>query len=704
MCGVKLDGWEPGDVPLLEHLAHSSGCGWALSLSVVREDEDRDPMSEDMIEARRATYATLWPHESKKGWKCKTQKMIEAGWSYDPGPEAEDGVTCFYCNLSLDGWEPKDNPMDEHAKRSPDCPFFALVEQYAAAAAAVKPSAKSKKGRLSRVSKGSRLSTQSIMSTFSEAPSMMSLGDAGMDHDMAMEDSVAVDDSVATVATNASTTGKSRKKGGKAKTTTKGKKKAAREEIVESTVTYPSLIETTSQSPKHEEPVIPSPPPAPVEAPPVSVEIVPKTRGRKAKGKAAEDSQIEGSSMMDQAPKAKKGRGRPKKASVAPDHPDESQLQSELDTAASFADGAEKTESSEILAVEEPARLKKKPGGPALKGKKGKKAAKETREESQADTMEIEPTAEEESAAITMQEEPTESTPPQPKRKRGRPSKQAQRVSAVESPSAISVPIEEELEPERAEPTPAASEFEPTPTPQKPRSSHISIPPATQDQPSPIDLPSPASESAHSTPAAHAASNPPTPKITLHPRPNVPPPLANTKALFPQPHSILTSPTKTTTVALAASTPNRSPQRRPASPSKILAQLTSTVPWAAADLETVFFPSPEKENESADVAARLLETGGKLSSPEKEMSVEEWVRWRADKGEERLRQECERMVSLFEAQAARAQASLGAFRSFSEWEGLGELTWGLGEVCVWLDRVNECGVGKWLDAWFGTLG
>lgn len=111
MCGVKLDGWEPGDVPLLEHLAHSSGCGWALSLSVVREDEDRDPMSEDMIEARRATYATLWPHESKKGWKCKTQKMIEAGWSYDPGPEAEDGVTCFYCNLSLDGWEPKDNPM-----------------------------------------------------------------------------------------------------------------------------------------------------------------------------------------------------------------------------------------------------------------------------------------------------------------------------------------------------------------------------------------------------------------------------------------------------------------------------------------------------------------------------------------------------------------------------------------------------------------
>lgn len=38
-------------------------------------------------------------------------KMVEAGWCYDPSPEFDDGVTCFYCNLSLDGWEPKDNPL-----------------------------------------------------------------------------------------------------------------------------------------------------------------------------------------------------------------------------------------------------------------------------------------------------------------------------------------------------------------------------------------------------------------------------------------------------------------------------------------------------------------------------------------------------------------------------------------------------------------
>ncbi|MBE7181547.1 MAG: hypothetical protein INR71_10130, partial [Terriglobus roseus] len=54
--------------------------------------------------------------------------MIEAGWCYDPSPECDDGSTCFYCNLSLDGWEPKDNPLDEHQRRSPDCPFFELLE------------------------------------------------------------------------------------------------------------------------------------------------------------------------------------------------------------------------------------------------------------------------------------------------------------------------------------------------------------------------------------------------------------------------------------------------------------------------------------------------------------------------------------------------------------------------------------------------
>jgi hypothetical protein len=40
-------------------------------------------------------------------------KMIAAGWHFSPSTELgmEDLVTCAYCALSLDGWEPKDDPM-----------------------------------------------------------------------------------------------------------------------------------------------------------------------------------------------------------------------------------------------------------------------------------------------------------------------------------------------------------------------------------------------------------------------------------------------------------------------------------------------------------------------------------------------------------------------------------------------------------------
>ena len=140
LCAVKLDGWEPEDDALHEHVSHGGHCHYAQALYaglLARENGDAvnaDPMGEELIAARRGTFegGIGWPHEKKKGWKCKTQKMVEAGWCFDPAPVASgeeddgDGVTCFYCTLSLDGWEPKDDPLHEHKRRSPDCIFFAL--------------------------------------------------------------------------------------------------------------------------------------------------------------------------------------------------------------------------------------------------------------------------------------------------------------------------------------------------------------------------------------------------------------------------------------------------------------------------------------------------------------------------------------------------------------------------------------------------
>jgi hypothetical protein len=34
-----------------------------------------NPQSAKMVEARKATFAGRWPHEGKKGWKCKTKQV-----------------------------------------------------------------------------------------------------------------------------------------------------------------------------------------------------------------------------------------------------------------------------------------------------------------------------------------------------------------------------------------------------------------------------------------------------------------------------------------------------------------------------------------------------------------------------------------------------------------------------------------------------
>lgn len=78
LCGKGLDGWEAGDDPLLEHLKHASHCGWAIVSAIQAEVGNYahlDPISPNMTEARKATFAGIWPHEVKKGWKCKTKQV-----------------------------------------------------------------------------------------------------------------------------------------------------------------------------------------------------------------------------------------------------------------------------------------------------------------------------------------------------------------------------------------------------------------------------------------------------------------------------------------------------------------------------------------------------------------------------------------------------------------------------------------------------
>ncbi|EEP82323.1 predicted protein [Uncinocarpus reesii 1704] len=120
-----------------------------------------DPTSVEIVEARRATFGTWWPYDGKKGWKCKMEKMVEAGWYFCPNDESDDFVSCAYCDLGLDGWERGDDPFYEHYRRSPECSFFHFAPI---------PGKKGTKGRSmsSRSSKASRVSTQSTLSAWSE--------------------------------------------------------------------------------------------------------------------------------------------------------------------------------------------------------------------------------------------------------------------------------------------------------------------------------------------------------------------------------------------------------------------------------------------------------------------------------------------------------------------------------------------------------
>lgn len=91
--------------------------------------------------------------------------MVEAGWYYDPTEETPDGVTCPYCSLSLDSWEPNDDPLEEHRRRAPSCIFFVLTDIYHPV-----DGAGTQKGR-STSSRSSSVSTKSTTKTAAKSRS-----------------------------------------------------------------------------------------------------------------------------------------------------------------------------------------------------------------------------------------------------------------------------------------------------------------------------------------------------------------------------------------------------------------------------------------------------------------------------------------------------------------------------------------------------
>ena len=105
-------------------------------------------------------------------------------------------------------------------------------------------------------------------------------------------------------------------------------------------------------------------------------------------------------------------------------------------------------------------------------------------------------------------------------------------------------------------------------------------------------------------------------------------------------------------IPLAASTPMRSPSKN------AFSKLHSTMPWTAVDLEMVFLGSPTAVKENLPFGFGTDANDHTLASPEKKMTVEQWIQFNAQQGEEKLRAECERLVGKFEGEGMRALKTL----------------------------------------------
>ena len=104
----------------------------------------------------------------------------------------------------------------------------------------------------------------------------------------------------------------------------------------------------------------------------------------------------------------------------------------------------------------------------------------------------------------------------------------------------------------------------------------------------------------------------------------------------------------------------QTPRARIQSPSKQnlnTGGLKTSHPWVPIDIEDILFAGgSDKENASANGPLNGIK--GELTSPEKRMTVEEWILWNAKNGEDRLKRECERLVGHFESEGSRAMRVL----------------------------------------------
>lgn len=256
--------------------------------------------------------------------------------------------------------------------------------------------------------------------------------------------------------------------------------------------------------------------------------------------------------------------------------------------------------------------------------------------------------------------------------KRGRPPKKAQAavisndneeaktVAKAPEPEPLAVPAAEE-EPEAAE----VSDEDVTvveidqrvsrkPSP-APEDSPFAIQPAATSDAEP-QLLMPPKTPGHQTSPAQSAK-----QATVSPSPS---PQASDEENRPPSSKPGTTSSKASRVPLGELPVTTPPRQISMSPSKqppnVIGGLQSTEQWSEVDLDLIFeehYHDQEKTG-AGGLVDRFLAKGGELTDQERRMTVEEWIYHNAGKAEEKLKFECESMVSKFESEGSRAMRVL----------------------------------------------
>ncbi|EFQ98560.1 hypothetical protein MGYG_01587 [Nannizzia gypsea CBS 118893] len=714
LCERSLDGWEEGDDPFTEHLHFSPECGWAIMMAITRKTSDpsqiEDPTSSKIADARRATFFS-WPHDGKRGWLCKTEKMVEAGWYFCPNEESDDLVSCPYCKLSLDGWEPKDHPFDEHYRRSSDCSFFEFAKQ-------PKKSSKSTRAKTVRGSKASRLSTQSNATTVSEA--------ASIDFDDTMDQSIMSQGGTRASKASKKTT-KSKARNTKARTEEDADISSLRENIDYSGKETSALLESPSRGTKRKSAAISG-----LEGNNLDdnqPEPEPKTKKKRVTSTRTKRARSTTSSVIDYAEptddelglevasKPKRGRKKgstsktrkssiasnapaaPSKSQIPNDEELDAQLEADLDKELPMEDMASNTAKKAPSQRRQKSSLKDEGLDEPPKQEQQKKNTTKTTRKKQTSTSSVDkfPTSKLDqppqlhSEADVDMDEPVVSIPTQtqedikapseeltspPKKvKQSKKTKTMSNAAKSRKKSADSDSVNdidtlgateqsENVASNREEPpmprlsksrrragAPAAQQLETESLPQKKRGSSRQVPGNEPDGRRPSkqvqqvqETPSEMRPSAHQSPH----ENTPSPSPQASDAENRPPSSKPSTMSKTKPDAASHVRELLATKALIISPSKGELSSR---------QLTTAEPWDPIDPDEALLPDPtEKENVSLTEILHAAKDG--ITSPEKRMNIEEWVFWNAEKGEEKLRNECERVVGIFEREGGRAMQAL----------------------------------------------